>query len=36
MDQCAADEITIIGYHLPNGGIGRVTRANQGYRFEGA
>jgi glyoxylase-like metal-dependent hydrolase (beta-lactamase superfamily II) len=36
MDQCAADEVTIIGYHLPNGGIGRVTRANQGYRFEGA
>ncbi len=35
MDQCATDDITIVGYHLPNGGIGRITRANEGYRFEG-
>lgn len=34
MDQCATDNITIIGYHLPNGGIGKVTRAGDGYRFE--
>ncbi|MCV2876702.1 MBL fold metallo-hydrolase [Rhodobacteraceae bacterium XHP0102] len=33
MDQCATDNITIIGYHLPNGGIGKVTRAGDGYRF---
>lgn len=34
MDQLAADAMPMIGSHLPGGGIGRVERAQTGYRFE--
>lgn len=35
LDQLAADDITISGYHLPAGGIGRAVRdAKRGYVFE--
>ncbi|MCV2863606.1 MBL fold metallo-hydrolase [Albidovulum sediminicola] len=33
LDRMAADEVVLIGYHLPDGGIGRAERAGAGYRF---
>ena len=33
LDRLAAEGHAIIGYHLPEGGIGRVERADQGYRY---
>ena len=38
MDQLAAEQTRIIGYHLPGGGMGRVERKDGAYRFvpEGA
>ncbi|WP_103258237.1 MBL fold metallo-hydrolase [Tabrizicola aquatica] len=33
LDRLAADSHAIIGFHLPGGGIGRVERAGNGYRF---
>ncbi|MDM7931456.1 MBL fold metallo-hydrolase [Tabrizicola sp.] len=33
LDQLATDRHAIIGFHLPAGGIGRVERADTGYRF---
>lgn len=33
LDRLAADGHTIIGFHLPEGGIGRVERAGAGYHF---
>lgn len=33
LDRLAADGHAIIGFHLPEGGIGRVERAGTGYRF---
>ena len=33
LDRLAADKMPIIGYHLPNGGRGRVERAGLAYRF---
>jgi len=33
LDRLAAEDITIIGFHLPGGGIGRAERADAGYRF---
>lgn len=33
LDRLATDGHAIIGYHLPGGGIGRVERAEAGYRF---
>jgi glyoxylase-like metal-dependent hydrolase (beta-lactamase superfamily II) len=33
LDQLVADQHAIIGFHLPGGGIGRVERADAGYRF---
>ena len=33
LDQLATDGHAVIGYHLPAGGIGRVERAETGYRF---
>ncbi|MFC6638652.1 MBL fold metallo-hydrolase [Sulfitobacter sp. JBTF-M27] len=32
-DRIMADQLQIIGFHLPNGGIGRVEAADEGYRF---
>lgn len=31
--ELAADKVAIIGYHLPDGGMGYVETADQGYRF---
>lgn len=33
LDQIAADQIRLIGYHLPGGGIGRAERVDGTYRF---
>jgi glyoxylase-like metal-dependent hydrolase (beta-lactamase superfamily II) len=33
LDQIVAEGMTIIGYHLPDGGIGRAERAGGAYRF---
>ncbi|MBY6200088.1 MBL fold metallo-hydrolase [Maritalea mobilis] len=33
LDQIAADNMTLIGFHLPNGGIGTAERDGEGYRF---
>lgn len=33
LDALAQDQMQLIGFHLPNGGIGRVERAAEGYRF---
>ena len=33
LDQLATDQITLLGFHLPNGGIGRVERHGGSYRF---
>ena len=33
LDRLAVDGHAIIGFHLPGGGIGRVERADKGYRF---
>lgn len=35
LDQIAQDQMNIIGFHLPGGGIGRVERAGSAYRFVG-
>lgn len=35
MERLAASGMSFIGYHLPEGGIGRVEKADQGYRFMG-
>ncbi len=35
LDQLASDQIPLIGYHLPNGGAGRVVRQDGAYRFIG-
>ena len=32
-DRITADELTIVGFHLPDGGTGRVEPAGDGYRF---
>lgn len=33
MDQLAADQMQVLGFHLPGDGIGRVERDGSGYRF---
>jgi len=33
LDRLAGDRIQIIGYHLPNGGLGRVEKSGDAYRF---
>ncbi|MCV2868745.1 MBL fold metallo-hydrolase [Defluviimonas sp. WL0002] len=33
LDRLAADQVVLIGYHLPDGGIGRAERSGEGYRF---
>lgn len=35
LDRLASDEMTMVGFHLPDGGIGRVLSEKDGYRFEG-
>lgn len=32
-DRIMADDLRIVGFHLPGGGMGRVEKADQGYRF---
>lgn len=32
-DRMGADDLSLIGFHLPNGGIGRAEKAADGYRF---
>lgn len=34
LDRAAADGSRVIGFHLPGGGMGRVVRAGDAYRFE--
>jgi glyoxylase-like metal-dependent hydrolase (beta-lactamase superfamily II) len=34
LDQITADDLAIIGFHLPEGGIGRVARNGEHYRYE--
>ncbi len=36
LDRIVAEERAIVGFHLPEGGIGRVERAGAGYRFAAA
>jgi len=33
LDQASADQMRLIGYHLPGGGIGRAERQGDSYRF---
>jgi glyoxylase-like metal-dependent hydrolase (beta-lactamase superfamily II) len=33
LDQISQDQMALIGYHLPNGGMGRAERVNDSYRF---
>lgn len=33
LDRLAGDQARFVGFHLPNGGIGRVERRGEGYRF---
>jgi len=33
LDQLAAEHLTIVGFHLPNGGIGHTERNGDSYRF---
>lgn len=33
LDRLAHEQMTLIGYHLPEGGIGRAEKADAGYRF---
>ncbi|MCA0930582.1 MBL fold metallo-hydrolase [Ruegeria profundi] len=35
LDQTSQDQMKIIGFHLPNGGVGRVEKAGSAYRFIG-
>ncbi|MCJ1902752.1 MULTISPECIES: MBL fold metallo-hydrolase [Paracoccus] len=35
LERLAADAMPFIGYHLPQGGLGRVEKAETGYRFTG-
>lgn len=34
-DRLTADDMTLIGFHLPGGGVGRAEAAETGYRFVG-
>jgi hypothetical protein len=36
LDRLAADKHQLIGYHLPEPGLGRVVRKGQGFAFEAA
>lgn len=33
LDQLVSDDIALLGFHLPNGGLGRVERDGDAYRF---
>jgi len=33
LDRIVADDLTLVGFHLPGGGIGRVERAGPAFRF---
>lgn len=33
LDRLVAEERVIVGYHLPEGGVGRAERAEAGYRY---
>jgi glyoxylase-like metal-dependent hydrolase (beta-lactamase superfamily II) len=33
LDQLVTDDIALMGFHLPGGGLGRVEKAGDGYRF---
>lgn len=33
LDMLAADQMQIVGFHLPDGGVGRVERTDSAYRF---
>ena len=35
LDRLVAEQMAVIGFHLPNGGIGRVERDGDGYRYVG-
>lgn len=35
LDRLATEHMQIVGFHLPDGGIGRVERADDGFRFVG-
>lgn len=35
LDQIATDQIRMVGFHLPDGGVGRVERAGDFYKFIG-
>jgi glyoxylase-like metal-dependent hydrolase (beta-lactamase superfamily II) len=34
LDQLATDQIALLGFHLPSGGLGRVARRGDAYHFE--
>jgi len=33
LDRLAGEQMPIVGYHLPQGGVGRAERAGGAYRF---
>ena len=34
LDQITADDLAIVGFHLPEGGVGRVSRQGENYTYE--
>ncbi len=36
LDRLSSEDLSLIGFHLPGGGMGRVEKAGDGYRFVGA
>ena len=35
LDRLSSEQMTLVGFHLPSGGVGRVETTNDGYRFVG-
>ena len=35
LDRCVADDLRLVGFHLPDGGMGRVEVDGDGYRVVG-
>ncbi|MEM9426498.1 MAG: MBL fold metallo-hydrolase [Pseudomonadota bacterium] len=33
LDRVTAEQMTVVGFHLPSGGVGRIEKAAEGYRF---
>ena len=36
LDRLSSEDLSLVGFHLPGGGIGRAEKSGDGYRFVGA